>query len=187
MEGFLFPFLSIAIAEIGDRTQLLALALAAHYRKPWPIIAGILVATVANHAVAGALGATIGRFLTERVLDATVGASMIGMALWVLRADSLAGGPPVSRRGAFFGTLAAFFFFEIGDKTQIATMALAAEYALVKVVVGTTLGMLVANIPAVVLGDALAGRLPIRAMNYVAAVIFGVLGLVLLARAAVAG
>jgi putative Ca2+/H+ antiporter (TMEM165/GDT1 family) len=185
VQAFLIAIVTIAIAEIGDRTQLLSLALAAHYRRPWPIIAGIFFATIANHAVAGLLGAWFGRLLTPTVLDFTVGVSMVAMALWVLRADTLRGGnPEVTNKGAFLATLVAFFIAEIGDKTQIATLALAAAYPnLVAVVAGTTAGMLIANIPAVFLGDALSGKLPIRAMNYVAAVIFGVLGLIFMVRA----
>ena len=187
MQAFLVAIVTIAIAEIGDRTQLLSLALAAHYRRPWPIIAGILCATIANHAVAGILGAWFGRLLTPTVLDFTVGLSMVAMALWVLRADTLRGGnPEVTNKGAFLATLVAFFIAEIGDKTQIATVALAAAYPnLVAVVAGTTAGMLIANIPAVFVGDALSGKLPIRAMNYVASVIFAVLGVIFMARAAI--
>ena len=121
METFVIAVSSIAIAEIGDRTQLLSLALAAHYRRPWPIIAGILGATIANHTVAGLVGAWFGRLLTAAVLDALVGVSMIAMAAWVLRADTLRGNPDVSNRSAFVATLVAFFIAEIGDKTQIAT------------------------------------------------------------------
>jgi len=183
MEAFLISISSVAIAEIGDRTQLLSLALAAHYRKPWPIILGILLATVANHTIAGLLGAWFGRLLTPTVLDTLVGASMIAMAIWVLRADTLKSGTEVSDRNAFLATLVTFFIAEIGDKTQIATLALAAAYPnLVAVVAGTTAGMLVANVPAVFLGDALSGRLPIRQMNYIAALFFAVLGIVFLAR-----
>ena len=186
MEAFFVALASITIAEIGDRTQLLSLALAAHYRRPWPIIAGILLATIANHSAAGLLGAWFGHFLTPAVLDGTVGVSMVAMAFWVTRLDRLGSNPNVSSKGAFIATLVAFFIAEIGDKTQIATMALAAAYPnLVAVIVGTTVGMLVANVPAIFLGDALAGRLPIRAMSYVAAAIFVVLGLVFVARALV--
>ena len=184
MEAFLVSLASVAIAEIGDRTQLLSLALAAHYRKPVPIIVGIFLATVANHAVAGILGAWFGRLLTPTVLDVMVGASMVAMAVWVLRADTLKAGAEVSNRSAFVATVVAFFIAEIGDKTQIATLALAAAYPdLFAVVAGTTAGMLIANIPAVFLGDALSGKLPIRQMNYVAAILFGVLGAVFIARA----
>jgi len=184
VETFFIAVTSIAIAEIGDRTQLLSLALAAHYRRPWPIIAGILGATIANHTVAGLVGAWFGRLLTPAVLDGLVGISMMAMAAWVLHADTLRGNPDMSNRSALLATLVAFFIAEIGDKTQIATMALAAAYPnLVAVVAGTTAGMLIANIPAVFAGHALAGKLPIRAMNYVAAVVFGALGIVFVIRA----
>jgi len=185
VHAFLVAITSITIAEIGDRTQLLSLALAAHYRRPWAIIAGIFLATVANHSIAGVLGAWFGRMLTPRLLDGVVGASMVAMAVWVLHADTFNGSPEIKRRSAFVATLLSFFVVEIGDKTQIATLALAAAYPnLVAVVAGTTAGMLIANIPAVFLGDALSGRLPIRAMNYVAAVVFGVLGVIFVVRAA---
>ena len=184
MEAFLISLSSVAVAEIGDRTQLLSLALAAHYRKPWPIILGILIATIANHAIAGVLGVWLGQLLTPTVLDLAVGISMVAMAVWVLRADTLKPGREVSNRSAFVTTLATFFIAEIGDKTQVATLALAAAYPqLVAVVAGTTTGMLIANVPAVFLGDALSGRLPIRKMNYIAALFFGVLGLLFIARA----
>ena len=185
MHAFLVAIITIAIAEIGDRTQLLSLALAAHYRRPWAIIAGILVATIANHAVAGFFGAWLGDLLTPRILDGVVGVSMVAMAAWVLKTDSFDGDPEVRRGGAFTATMLSFFVMEIGDKTQIATMALAAAYHnLVAVVAGTTAGMMIANVPAVFLGDALSGKLPIRAMNYVAAIIFGVLGVIFIVRAA---
>ncbi len=184
MEVLLVSLATVAVAEIGDRTQLLSLALAAHYRKPFPIIAGILFATIANHAAAGFLGAWFGRLLTPNVLNAVVGVSMVAMAGWVLHADTLKRRTEVSNGGAFLATLVAFFIAEIGDKTQIATLALAAAYPnLVAVVAGTTGGMLVANVPAVFLGDKLSGKLPIRQMNFVAAVLFGALGVVFIARA----
>ena len=184
MEAFLVSLTSVAIAEIGDRTQLLSLALAAHYRRPFLIIAGIFIATVANHAVAGALGAWFGRLLTPNVLDILVGGSMLAMAIWVLRADTLKDGAEISNRSAFVATLVAFFVAEIGDKTQIATLALAAAYPqLVAVIAGTTVAMLIANVPAVFLGDALSGRLPIRQMNYLASVIFAGLGIFFIVRA----
>jgi Ca2+/H+ antiporter, TMEM165/GDT1 family len=184
VQAFLIAIVTIAIAEIGDRTQLLSLALAAHYRRPWSIIAGILLATIANHTVAGLLGAWFGLLLTPAVLDFTVGLSMVAMALWVLRMDGLGNRAETSRKSAFIATLIAFFIAEIGDKTQIATLALAAAFpSLVAVVIGTTSGMLIANVPAVFLGDALSGRLPIRSINYVAALIFAVLGSVFLLRA----
>jgi Ca2+/H+ antiporter, TMEM165/GDT1 family len=185
MHAFLLAVASIAVTEIGDRTQLLSLALAAHYRRPWPIIAGIFVATIANHAVAGVVGRWLGVLLTPRVLDLLVGGSMVAMAVWVLRADTLKGNPKISNKGAFIATAIAFFIAEIGDKTQVATLALAAAYPnLVAIVAGTTVGMLIANVPAVFIGDALSGKLPIRSMNYVASLVFLVLGAVFVARAA---
>ncbi len=184
MEAFLISLASVTIAEIGDRTQLLSLALAAHYRKPWTIIAAIFVATIVNHAIAGFLGAWFGSLLTPKVLDLLVGISMLAMALWVLHADTLKEDKEVSNRSAFLATLVTFFIAEIGDKTQIATMALAAAYPnLLAVVAGTTAAMLIANTPAVFLGDALSGKLPIRKMNFVASIIFALLGIFFIYRA----
>jgi Ca2+/H+ antiporter, TMEM165/GDT1 family len=175
----------VAIAEMGDRTQLLSLMLAARFRKPWPILAGVLCATLANHAVAGIIGARLGRFLTPTLLDAVVGISMIGMALWTLQPDRLdEGSARVSRTGAFLATLVAFFIAEIGDKTQIATVALAAAYSnLLAVVAGTTAGMLLANAPVVFLGKAFAERLPLETIHYVASGLFLILGAVFIFRA----
>jgi putative Ca2+/H+ antiporter (TMEM165/GDT1 family) len=185
MEAFLVSLSTVAIAEMGDRTQLLSLMLAAHYRRPWPILAGILCATLANHAVAGLVGFRLGRFLTPAVLDWTIGVSMIAMALWALRSDTLkATEGQVSRTSAFFATLVAFFIAEIGDKTQIATVALAAGYSnLWAVVTGTTTGMMLANIPVVFLGKAFSERLPLKAIHYVASALFVVLGAVFIFRA----
>jgi putative Ca2+/H+ antiporter (TMEM165/GDT1 family) len=184
MEAFLVSVTTVAIAEMGDRTQLLALVLAAHYRKPWPIMAGVFLATLANHAAAGFLGVLFGKFLTPAILDGVVGVSMIAMALWTLKPDKLDDETPVSPRGAFIATLITFFVAEIGDKTQIATMALAAGYSnLGAVVAGTTTGMLLANGPAVFVGSAFADRLPMRAIHIGASCLFAVLGSVFLARA----
>lgn len=170
---------------MGDRTQILSLMLAARYRRPWPILAGILCATLANHSVAGYLGVHLGRFLTPRLLDGVVGASLIGMALWALRPDSLPQGEgQARRRGAFAATLVAFFVAEIGDKTQIATIALAAAYShLVPVVAGTTAGMLLANTPVVFLGKAFSERLPLGAIRHLASGLFAILGVLFLWRA----
>src|ERR1700677_1432404 len=168
MEAFLVSISTVALAEMGDRTQLLALLLVTRFRRPWPILAGVLCATLANHAVAGIVGVWIGHQLTPAFLDAAVGISMVAMALWMLKPDALnENDGKQTQRGAFLTTLIAFFIAEIGDKTQIATLALAAAYPnLVAVIAGTTTGMLIANIPAVFIGDALSGRLPIRKMNY---------------------
>lgn len=185
VEAFLVSISTVAIAEIGDRTQLLSLVLAAHYRKPWPILAGVLLATLANHSVAGIIGVWFGEFLSPAVLDAVVGISMVVMALWILRPDTLDDENPGNRRGAFVATLIAFFIAEIGDKTQIATVALAAGYSnLGAVVAGTTGGMLLANAPVVFLGKAFADRLPLKAIHYGAAGLFAVIGVVFIVRAA---
>ncbi len=185
MEAFLVSFSTVAIAEIGDRTQLLSLMLAAQYRRPWPILAGVLIATLANHLVAGVIGVRLGRFLTPTVLDLVVGISLIAMALWTLKPDTL--GDQSSRlrpASAFFATLVAFFIAEIGDKTQVATIALAAAYSnLLPVVAGTTLGMLLANAPVVFIGNAFAARLPVKAIHYVASALFLILGAVFILRA----
>ena len=185
MEAFLFSISTVAIAEMGDRTQLLALVLAARYRKPWPFIAGILCATLANHALAGLIGAQAGKLLTPARLDAVVGISMMGMALWTLKPDQLDEGPQGSARtSAFIATLFAFFIAEIGDKTQVATMALAAAYSnLAAVIAGTTAGMLVANVPVVFLGHAFADRLPLRAIHVAASLLFLALGALFIWRA----
>lgn len=185
MESFLVSISTVAIAEMGDRTQLLSLMLAARFRKPWPIIAGVLCATLANHGAAAFLGARLGRFLTPSVLDAVVGASMLAMALWTLKPDTLEeGSARISNAGAFLATAVAFFIAEIGDKTQIATFALAAAYSnLPAVIAGTTTGMLVANIPVIFLGKAFAERLPLKAIHYVASALFAILGAVFIYRA----
>lgn len=186
MEAFLVSLSTVAIAEMGDRTQLLALVLAAHYRRPWPIIAGVFCATLLNHAVAGFIGAHLGHYLTAARLDAVVGISMIGMALWTLKPDTLdvAGSEP-RRASAFIATCIAFFIAEIGDKTQIATLALGAAYpSLAIVVAGTTLGMLAANAPVVFLGNAFSKRLPLRTIHLGASLLFLGLGALFLWRAA---
>jgi len=184
LEPFLISMTTVAVAEMGDRTQLLSLMLAAHYRRPWAILAGVFCATLANHLVAGVIGVRLGRFLTPTLLDAIVGVSMIGMALWALKPDALEEGARTRRSGAFAATLVAFFIAEIGDKTQIATVALAAAYSnLAAVVAGTTAGMLLANAPAVFLGKAFAERLPLKALHYFASGLFLLLGVVFIVRA----
>ena len=172
----------VALAEIGDKTQLLALVLAARYRKPVPIILGILVATLANHAVAGVVGAWIAAALGEQLLRWVLGVSFIAMAAWMLIPDKLdEDQDKPARYGVFLTTLVAFFVVEMGDKTQIATVALAAHYtSLIAVVVGTTLGMMIANVPAVLLGEVAAKKLPMRVVHAVVALIFVVLGIVIL-------
>jgi putative Ca2+/H+ antiporter (TMEM165/GDT1 family) len=185
MQAFLISLSTVAVAEMGDRTQLLSLMLAAHFRRPWPILAGVLCATLANHTIAGIIGQRLGSLLTPRILDAAVGISMIGMALWSLKPDTLdESSAGRTRRGAFLTTLVTFFIAEIGDKTQIATVALAAAYSnLPAVVAGTTTGMLLANAPAVFFGKAFSTRLPLKAIRYVATALFLALGLFFLVRA----
>jgi len=185
MEAFLVSITTISVAEIGDRTQLLSLLLAARYRRPWPIIAGILCATLANHALAGILGVWFGSLLKPRTLEVIVGISMIAMAIWTLKPDKLdENAGAAGAMGAFLATLTSFFIAEIGDKTQIATLALAAAYpSLLAVVAGTTAGMMLANVPVVFLGKAFASRLPLKAIHIAAALLFIVLGLIFLARA----
>ena len=169
----------VALAEIGDKTQLLAFLLAARFRKPLPIIAGILVATIFNHGIAGALGAWIVASVDPRILRWVLGVSFIAMAIWTLIPDKIEAEESrfASRYGVFGATLVTFFLAEMGDKTQIATVALAAAYASpVLVVIGTTLGMLLADVPAVLLGEKLAGRIPMKLVHGIAAAIFAVLG-----------
>jgi putative Ca2+/H+ antiporter (TMEM165/GDT1 family) len=185
MEAFLVSITTISVAEIGDRTQLLSLVLAARYRRPWPIIAGILCATLANHALAGIVGVWFGSLLKPRTLDIVVGISLIAMAIWTLKPDKLDEETTrAGAMGAFLATLTSFFIAEIGDKTQIATLALAAAYPnLLAVVAGTTAGMMIANVPVVFLGKAFANRLPLKAIHYGAAILFMILGIIFLTRA----
>jgi len=185
LDAFLVSTGIVTLAEIGDKTQLLALVLATRFRKPLPIVLGILLATLANHALAGALGAWITSVIGPVALRWILGLSFIAMALWTLVPDRLHEDESrTSHAGAFVTTLVAFFLVEMGDKTQVATIALAAQYhAFLPVVAGTTLGMMVANVPAVVLGDRIANRIPVRFVHAVAAVIFAVLGIATLAGA----
>lgn len=179
MEAFLVSTGIVALAEIGDKTQLLALILAAKFRKPLPIIVGILAATIANHAFAGALGAWINSLVPPATLRWVLGLSFIAMAVWTLIPDKFdEDDARLARYGVLGTTFIAFFLAEMGDKTQVATVALAAQYqAVVTVVAGTTLGMLIANVPAVLLGDRIAQHMPVRLVHAVAAAIFAVLGM----------
>ena len=183
MNALLVSFAVIFVAEMGDKTQLLSLVLAARFRRPWPIIAGILVATLANHALAGAIGSWLTSVIPPHVMRWTLGISFIAMGLWTLKPDKAEEAPTsAGSLGVFGTTVAAFFMLEMGDKTQIATVALAAKYAsLAAVVAGTTLGMMMANVPAVLIGEAAARKLPMRAIHIVAATIFIVLGVLALA------
>jgi putative Ca2+/H+ antiporter (TMEM165/GDT1 family) len=173
----------VALGEMGDKTQLLAMLLAAKFRRPLPIVLGILVATLANHALAGALGASVARALGPDLLRWVVGLSFIAMAGWMLvpdriDADSAVAATRLGLLGVFGSTTLAFFVAEMGDKTQIATVALAARYdPLLAVVLGTTLGMMLANVPAVFLGDRIARRVSMRLVHGIASLIFAGLGL----------
>lgn len=178
MEAFLISAGIVALAEIGDKTQLLALILAAKFRKPVPIILGILIATIVNHGLAGGLGAWVTHLLGPEILRWVLGLGFIAMAVWVLIPEEFdEKDARLAHLGVFATTLIAFFLAEMGDKTQIATVALAAQsQSLVAVVAGTTLGMLIANVPAVLLGDRIAHRIPVRTVHAIAAVIFALLG-----------
>ena len=179
MEAFLVSTGIVALAEIGDKTQLLAFILAAKFRQTMPIILGILVATLANHGFAGALGTWITALVGPQTLRWVLGLSFIGMAIWTLIPDQFdESDAKLARFGVFGTTLIAFFLAEMGDKTQVATVALAAQYqAFFSVVAGTTLGMMIANVPAVILGDRIAHRLPVRLVHSIAAAIFALLGI----------
>lgn len=179
MESLLVSTGVVALAEIGDKTQLLAFILAARFKKPWPIVAGILAATVVNHALASALGSWITTALSPEVLRWVLGLSFIGMAVWTLIPDEIEEDETriAKRFGVFGATLITFFLAEMGDKTQLATVAMSAHYAApLLVVIGTTLGMLIADVPAVFIGDRLANRIPMRLAHFVAAAIFAGLG-----------
>lgn len=183
MEAFLVSTGIVALAEIGDKTQLLALVLAAKYKRPVPIILGILVATLLNHAVAGYVGAWVASAVGAQLMRWILGLSFLAMAAWMLVPDKFDddGGEKPARYGVFLATFLAFFVVEIGDKTQIATVALAAKYtSLVAVVAGTTLGMMLANVPAVLLGEVAAKKLPMRLVHGSAAAIFALLGVLVL-------
>ena len=179
MESFLVSTGIVALAEIGDKTQLLAFILAAKFRKPVPIVLGILVATIANHACAGALGAWVTTLLAPETLRWVLGLSFLGMAVWTLIPDKFdEADAQLAKYGVFGTTLVAFFLAEMGDKTQVATVALAAQYqAFISVVAGTTFGMMLANVPAVLLGDRIADKMPVRLVHTIAAGIFALLGI----------
>ena len=183
MEAFLVSTGIVALAEMGDKTQLLSLVLAARFRKPWPIVLGIFAATLVNHGLAGAVGSWVHSLIGPDAMRWILGLSFIGMAVWMLIPDKLddEGVDGHSRWGVFGTTLVAFFLAEMGDKTQIATVMLAAQYnAYLWVVVGTTLGMMLANAPVVWLGDKLVKKVPIRMVHWISATIFLVLGVVAL-------
>ena len=173
----------IALAEIGDKTQLLAFILAARFKKPWPIIAGILAATLLNHGLAGLLGAWITTVVSPDIMRWILGGSFIGMAVWTLIPDKIEKEETqiANRLGVFGATFFTFFLAEMGDKTQIATVAMAAHYAApFWVIMGTTLGMLMADVPAVFVGNQFAAKIPMRLVHAIAAAIFAVMGLMTL-------
>jgi len=180
MESLLVSTGVVALAEIGDKTQLLAFILAARFKKPLPIILGILAATVINHGLAGALGAWITSNISPEVLRWGLGASFIGMAIWTMIPDKIEEEETLvaQRFGIFGATFITFFLAEMGDKTQIATVAMAAHYsAPLMVVIGTTLGMLIADVPAVIAGDKLANKIPMKLVHSIAAAVFAALGI----------
>jgi Ca2+/H+ antiporter, TMEM165/GDT1 family len=183
MEALLISTGVVALAEIGDKTQLLAFLLAARFKKPFTIILAILLATIANHALAGLLGTWLTHLFSAESLRWLLGISFVMMAGWIIIPDKLDDGEVISKThlGVFGTTLMVFFLAEMGDKTQIATVALAAQYqAFYAVVLGTTLGMMIANVPAVIMGEKLAHRMPVRLVHGIAAVIFLALGLAIL-------
>jgi putative Ca2+/H+ antiporter (TMEM165/GDT1 family) len=183
LEAFFVSAGVVALGEMGDKTQLLAVVLAAMFRRPWPIVAGILVATLVNHAAAGALGGWVAQALGPDLLRWVIGLSFLAMAGWMLIPDNIDDDAAQGKQrfGVFGTTVAAFFLAEMGDKTQIATVALAARYAdVVQVVLGTTFGMMLANVPAVFLGDKIAEKVSMRLVHGIAAVVFAVLGVLTL-------
>lgn len=183
MEALFISTGVVALAEIGDKTQLLAFILAARFKKPLPIIAGILCATLVNHGLAGALGAWITSVVSPGAMRWILGLSFIGMAIWTLIPDRIEEEETqvAKHLGVFGATLVTFFLAEMGDKTQIATVALAAHYAApLMVVVGTTLGMLVADVPAVFVGNRFAAKIPMKLVHSIAAAIFALMGVLTL-------
>ncbi len=187
MEAFLLSTGIVALAEMGDKTQLLSLVLAARFRRPWPILWGILIATLANHALAGAVGASVTAWLGPQWLRWILAGSFIAMAVWMLVPDKLDDddAPDAPRHSVLVTTVIAFFLAEMGDKTQVATVMLAAQYQTwFAVVAGTTLGMMLANAPVVWFGERVMRRVPVRAVHLVSALIFLGLGLAILFGAA---
>ncbi|MEO6966977.1 MAG: TMEM165/GDT1 family protein [Rhodanobacteraceae bacterium] len=185
MQAFLISLGAVALAEIGDKTQLLSLVLAAKYRKPWPICLGVLVATLVSHAIAAELGAWLAHWLTPDVQRWLVGLSFLSVAVWALFPDKADEDEAVkiSGRNVLIATIVAFFLAEMGDRTQIATAVLAAQYhPLWVVIAGTTTGMLIANVPVIFLGARFAEKLPLRAARIGSAVLFAALGVWILFR-----
>ena len=185
MEALFISTGVVALAEIGDKTQLLAFILAARFKRPLPIVAGLLVATLVNHGLAGALGAWITSVVSPEVLRWVLGLSFFGMAVWTLIPDKIEDEETraAQRLGVFGATLITFFLAEMGDKTQLATVALAAHYgAPLVVVIGTTLGMLIADVPAVLVGNQFAAKIPLKIVHSIAATIFAAMGVLALLK-----
>jgi len=182
MEAFFVSLLAVTVGEIGDKTQLLALLLAARYKKPAPIIFGILVATLANHALAGLFGQWVATHIPAEILRWALGLSFLAIAAWTLKPDDMDdSGLKEGRYGIFLLTCVTFFLAEIGDKTQLATVALAARYTdLAMVIAGTTMGMLIADVPAVFLGKVASPNFPFKLVRWIAASVFAILGLLVL-------
>ncbi|NML42556.1 TMEM165/GDT1 family protein [Ramlibacter sp. G-1-2-2] len=183
MEAFLVSTGIVALAEMGDKTQLLSLVLATKFRRPWPIVAGIFVSTLVNHGLAGAVGAWVTQMLGPDMLRWVLGGSFIAMAIWMLIPDKLDEDEAETkpRFGVFGATVIAFFLAEMGDKTQVATVMLAARFdAWASVVAGTTLGMMLANVPVVFFGEAITRKVPIKVVHSIGAVVFLVLGVLAL-------
>lgn len=183
MESFFISTGVVALAEMGDKTQLLAFLLAARFKKPVPIIAGIFIATILNHVLAGALGSWLTQFLSPEVLRWILGIAFLAMAIWTLIPDKLDEEDAGIQKafGVFSATLTTFFLAEMGDKTQVATVIMAAEFSsVILVIAGTTFGMLIANVPAVFLGKKFADKIPLKWIHSIAAVIFALLGALIL-------
>jgi putative Ca2+/H+ antiporter (TMEM165/GDT1 family) len=186
MAALLLSFWTVALAEVGDRTQILVLLLATRFRRPWPIVWGVTVASLLSHAVAAAIGAWIGDRLPPHIIDAAVGVSMTLMGLWMLKPEKIEEQSEnvKDQRGIFLTSMGTFLLAELGDKTQVATLALAAAYRnLPAIIVGSTLGMLVVNIPGIFLGKLFADRLPLRAIHYASSALMIVLGVIYIVRA----
>jgi len=178
VEAFVVSTGLVSLAEMGDKTQLLSLVLAARFRRPWPIVLGILVSTIANHALAAAIGGWLATLVGPYWMRIAIGVGFLAMAAWTLVPDKLDGEVKAGRFGVFLATCVAFFLAEMGDKTQVATVALAARYtSFVAVVLGTTTGMMLANVPVVFLGERIAARLPLSVLRRLAAAAFALLGL----------
>ena len=184
MEALLTSVVAVTLAEIGDKTQLLSLVLITRFRQPWPIIVGIFVATIANHALAGLVGAEVGAWLGPNLLRWIVGIGFLAMAAWTLIPDKLDEDERPPTRGAFVTALIAFFLAEMGDKTQLATIGLAAAHPgqTAWVILGTTIGMMLANVPVVLLGDRIAGRVKVSSVRFLAAALFAAFGALVLWR-----